>query len=586
MELLDSRRLTGPNLICPGQGAVIDIAVAESIREQFIAVWSNHARALQRSVGWVGEAAGVHIRLFQGGASLLLVAPIDGLYAACELNECAWRRAVGALGGVVPVDADAEDVVPPETAAQEVARLQALVEEERRPGLLVLAQRAESAGVTFLSDDDEVSVGSGTGSTTWPIGQLPNPDAIAWADVADVPIILVTGTNGKSTTVRMLASIAKAAGRTPGFSSTDGLWIGDEQIDTGDYSGPGGARTVLRERRTDLALLETARGGILRRGLGVRRANAVALLNVAKDHMGEYGVQVLDDLVEAKFVVCRAVTSENSIVLNADDPMVVKGAQQHLRAPITWFSLDPDNPIIADHRREGGNTCIADGGRIQFCCGDSRVDVVDIDSVPATMNGHALFNIANAMAAVGLAMAIDLPLGAIADGLRGFKSDPETNPGRGNIFEIGGVTAIVDFAHNSHGMQAFLQMANAVPAKRRLITIGMAGDRSDEEIHEFVQAAWTGRPDLIVLKEMEVHLRGRELGAVPQVMDEALRSLDVPGERVVRTGSEIEATRFALEWAQPGDLLLLSVLAERDAVIGLLRDLVARDWQAGDVLPV
>ncbi|MEE2886999.1 MAG: Mur ligase family protein [Planctomycetota bacterium] len=572
MELLDSRRLTGPNLICPVPGAVIDVEVEDALREQALAVWSDHARALQRSVGWVGEDAGVHIRRFEGGASLVLVAPIDGLYAACEINECAWQRAVAALGGEGPATSAAEDV----------ARLRELVAEESRPRLLDLARRAESVGVTFLWDDDAVSVGTGTGSITWPVDQLPVSDAVAWSEVTDVPTVLVTGTNGKSTTVRMLAAIVKAGGRTPGFSSTDGLWIGNECIDSGDYSGPGGARTVLRERRTDVALLETARGGLLRRGLGVNSANAVALLNVAEDHMGEYGVQVMDDLVEAKFMVRRAVNSDRPIVLNADDPLVVEGARKHLQAPVIWFSLEADNPIVVGHLREGGTACVAEGGYIRYCCGDSRVDVVEICSVPATMNGHALFNIANAMAAVSLAMAIDLPVSVCAAGLQAFQSDPETNPGRCNVFEIGGVTAVVDFAHNAHGMRAFLQIADAMPGGRRLVVIGMAGDRTDEGIREFVQAVWSVQPDCIVLKEMGEHLRGREPGAVLDLMTEELALLGAPSDRVVRAGSEIEATRYALGWARRDDLLLLSVQAERDAVIELLRDLGDSGWRPGE----
>lgn len=575
MELLDSRRLTGPNLICPFPGAVIDVAVADDLRERVLAVWSDHARALQRSVGWVGGDSGVHIRRFEGGASLVLSAPIDGLYAACEINECAWQRATAALGGEGP----------PTSAAEDVARLRALVEEESRPRLLDLARRSESAGVTFLFDDDAASVGTGTGSITWPVDEIPDSDAVPWSEVTDVPIVLVTGTNGKSTTVRMLAAIAKAGGRTPGLSSTDGLWIGDERIDSGDYSGPGGARTVLRDRRTDVALLETARGGLLRRGLGVNCANAVALLNVAADHMGEYGVQTMDDLVEAKFMVRRVVSSDRPIVLNADDPLVVEGARKHLQASITWFSLEPGNPIVVDHLRGGSTAIIAEGGYIRFCCGDSRVDVVEIRSVPATMNGHALFNISNAMAAVALAMAIDLPVGACATGLQGFHSDPETNPGRGNVLEVGGVTAIVDFAHNAHGMRAFLQVTNAIPDGRRLVVVGMAGDRTDEGIREFVQAVWSVQPDCIVLKETPEHLRGREPGAIVELMIEELSVLGAPSDRVVRSGSELEATRYALRWARPGDLLLLSLQVERDAVIELLRDLDERGWRPGEPVP-
>jgi len=574
MELQDSRRLTGPNLICEEQGAVIDVVMDDEVRDEVVSSWRTIAVELQRAFGWDRAEPSTYVRMFDGGASLVLRAPIDGLYAACEANECAWDRAVAATEG--------REITPIE---QDVERLRVLVEEERNPAMHLLAGSAESKGVGFLCDDDEVSLGFGTGSHTWPVRELPKVDTVPWPAVHDVPILLVTGTNGKSTTVRMLASIVNAAGRTPGFSSTDGLWIGDERIDTGDYSGPGGARTVLRDRRTEVALLETARGGMLRRGIGVPRANAAAILNVAEDHMGEYGVHKLEDLVEAKFIVRRAVAPDRPLVLNADDAHVVGGAVRGVQSPITWFTLDADNPLVVEHCRRGGSACLVEDGVIRFASGESRMDVVEVGAVPATMNGCARFNVANAMAAVALATAIDLPADAIAAGLRDFRSDPESNPGRGNVFQLEGVTAIVDFAHNPHGLKAFLEMANAMPAQRRLITLGMAGDRSDESIRDFVRTAWSARPDRVILKEMEIHLRGRELGVVPDLMADELRRIGVPENRIARASTEVEATRLALAWAEPGDLLLLSVLAERDQVIELLGGMVRLGWRPGQVVP-
>jgi cyanophycin synthetase len=554
---------------------VIDIAVGTDRRESLIAAWSEQAHELQQIVGWTDENSGTRVRRFEGGASLVLLAPIDGLYAACEINEYAWQRTVEMLGGQKGES----------TAEEDITRLRALVAEERQPDMLDLTRRAESSGLLYLSDDEEFSLGSGRGSMTWPIDGLPAVNAVPWTRLADVPILLVTGTNGKSTTVRMLASIARAAGRTPGFSSTDGLWIGDESVDTGDYSGPEGARTVLRNRGTDIAILETARGGMLRRGLGVRRADAVALLNVAEDHLGEYGVTCVDDLVETKFIIRRAVHPDRPMVLNADDPLIVEYAQQSVRSPITWFSLDAGNPVIVNHLHTGGAACVAKGQRIQYSCGDQSTDLAEIKSIPATMDGRARFNVSNALAAVGLAMAIDLPKSAIAAGLGEFRSDPESNPGRGNMFELGGVTAIVDFVHNAHGMNAFMTFAKAMPAARRLITLGMAGDRTDHEIREFVRSTWAGRPDRIVLKEMEDYLRGREAGSILDLMADELVELGAPSERIARTGSETEALRHALEWSQPGDLLLLSIQAERAKVLDSLRQLQEDGWHPGDPLP-
>jgi cyanophycin synthetase len=554
MELRDSRRLTGPNLVSNGPGAVIDVAVAEQDVHRVVAAWRRRAQQILGAVGL--DPDDLFVRRFRGGASLVAGAPIDALYAACEINEWAWSS-----------DESLEDAVQ---------RLGTVLAEERNPALLVLADAATRHGVGFLSDDDFASVGYGEGSITWPVGELPDPDDVDWSQVHDIPILLVTGTNGKSTTVRLLAAIAKAWGKTPGLSSTDGLFVDDKLLEAGDYSGPGGARTVLRNRQTQVAILETARGGMLRRGLGVTRADAVALLNVADDHVGEYGIEELDDLVDAKLIIRKAVEPERPIVLNADDPLSAARAAEVVRSPITWFSLDPQNPRIVQHLEEGGTACLldSDAETLTFVHRGRSTTVAAVGDVPITFGGHARFNIENALAAIGLAMAVDIPTPAIAAGLAGFQSNPRDNPGRGNVFNLGGVTAIVDFAHNPHGMRALLAMANAMPARRRLVTLGQAGDRTDEQIREMVRAVWDARPDRIVLKEMTRYLRGREPGAVLDIMADELARQGAPTAVITRTDSELAAVRHALAWAEAGDLLLFSVQAQRDEVIALLQERV------------
>ena len=355
--------------------------------------------------------------------------------------------------------------------------------------------------------------------------------------------------------------------------------MGDEIIDRGDWSGPGAARQVLRHPKTQIAILEVARGGMLRRGLGVERADAAAILNVSDDHLGEFGVGDRKTLIETKFVIARAVTPHGRLVLNADDEGVLRRGGR-LETPITWFGLDPDKiPADADGAcvlAEGALTLIEDG---------LRGAVVPVEEVPATFGGAARFNVSNALAAVGLAAAIDLPLPAIAQGLRDFQSSPEDNPGRGNLFELGGVTVIVDFAHNPHGIAALLEMAAALPAQRRLITLGQGGDRTDDAIRDLARVAWQARPDRIILKEMQKYLRGRSSGEIVDLMERELRGAGAPAEVLGRAASEMEAVAQALEWAAEGDLLLFSLQAERDEALELLTSLQARGWKPGTPLP-
>ncbi|MHC4408767.1 MAG: Mur ligase family protein, partial [Planctomycetota bacterium] len=319
MEVLESRRLTGPNLVSDQPGAVLQVAADE----RAIELWRSRARAMLDAVGWHDERIGV--RTFRGGADLFVSAPIDALYAACELNEWAATQ------------------TPLEEAARRIAEV---IEQERNPKLLALRDAATTHDVCFLWDDDFVSAGMGEGSLVWATDDLPSAEEVDWNVVHDVPTVLVTGTNGKSTTVRLVASIVKAAGRTPGFCTTDYIRIGDQTLDEGDWTGPGATRKVLRHSRTQVAILEVARGGLLRRGLGVERADAAAILNVSADHLGEFGVDDVATLVTTKFLVARAA---RRLVLNADDEGV-RARGHEVEMPVTWFSLSPEveGCVLAD----------------------------------------------------------------------------------------------------------------------------------------------------------------------------------------------------------------------------------------------
>ncbi len=509
MELLESRRLTGPNLLQEREGAVLDVSLLPEETEAAVAVWQEQVRLLLDAVGWREEQTAV--RLFPGGASLAISAPIDTLYAATEVNEAAWRAAEAVLHGASVQDLE-------ETAGQ----LREEIERERNPALLTLRDAAERHGVAFLWDADQVSVGLGTGSRTWPAGELPGPDAVPWQEVHDIPVALVTGTNGKTTTVRLLAAMARAAGIMAGTTSTDRVEVGGEVLDEGDYSGPGGARTLLRDRRVELAVLETARGGVLRRGLVVRRADTAAVTNVAADHLGDYGIHDLEALADAKMLITRFVRPDGRVVLNADDPLVV-ARMGRASSPVAWFSLDPGRPGFQDFLSPTATAWVLSGDRLERWEAGRREALVDVASIPIAFGGAARYNLANALAALGLGAALGLPLEAMVHGLTGVRGTPEDNPGRLNLMDLGGgVRVLLDYAHNPHGLEAFLAVARSLPARRRLILLGQAGDRSDEAIRDLARITWTLQPDRVVIKELPEMLRGRMAGDVPAILDDEL----------------------------------------------------------------
>ncbi len=571
MIVADSRRLTGPSLLLDRPGAVLDVRLDEPGRDRAVAAWRAAARRLLDAVNWSAETLAV--RPFAGGASLALTAPIDALYAATDLNEAAWEMATAELAGRAA-----------EPVATLVARLRSAIAGERNPALVALHDAARARDVTFLAGEGLVSVGAGNGVLAWPADALPDTAAIDWSRVHDVPVALVTGSNGKTTVVRLLAAILAGQGWTVGHTSTDGVIAGGVRVGEGDYSGPSGARLLLRRPEIEAAVLETARGGLLRRGLGVDRAAVAVVTNVADDHLGEFGIDSVQQLADVKLLPARAVRLGGAVVLNADDPLLRERAAS-VSVPVVWFALAPSAPGLARHLAAGGRAAVCDGDRLELADGPTRTVLARVGEVPMTLGGAARHNVANALAATAAAWVMGVPPDVIGRVLRRFGRAPGDNEGRANMVELGGVQLIIDYAHNPHGLSALAELMAALPARRRLVLIGQAGDRSDGAIRALARAALGLRPDRVVLKEMERYLRGRRPGEILDLMADELLGLGLAPEAMSRPGSEVAAVRDALAWARPGDVLLLTVHQDRPLVMALLERLRREAWQAGDAVP-
>jgi UDP-N-acetylmuramyl tripeptide synthase len=579
LELTDSRRLTGANLYWDRPSAIIDVAI-EGPAEPVVQAWQAAAERWLDAVGHADEQT--CWRLHRGGASLLISTPIDALYSMCELNEAAWAAAAhtcsaGAIQGAAHSTApDPAEVVP---------RLTRLFDEERNPRLLALQAAARERGAPFLWDDDVVSLGYGRCTQCWGPGSLPAPEDIDWASLGSVPLALVTGTNGKSTTVRMTAAIIGAAGFRAGLTSTDFIRVGDRVVDTGDYSGTGGARMLLRQPDVEMAVLEVARGGLLRRGLGVERADVALITNVAADHLGEYGIHSVAELIEAKFIVRRALAAGGRLLLNADDEGVVayvealEAEQQQERAPmIDWFSLEADNPKVRQALQAGGRACYLEDGWLVAAEGARSRRVAPLEEIPATLGGIVRHNIANALGAMSIAVAFGLDDGPIRAGLAAFRGDQRDNPGRGNWFEHrvagGSIRILVDFAHNAHGMRALAETVRRVPAERLVLLVGQAGDRHDQDIADLVTAACSMRPDLLLVAELPGYERGRAAFEVPELIRRNAIAHGLAEQRIEIFDGPREATRAALQQARSGDLLVLLALTQRQEALALVNEFI------------
>ncbi len=559
MEFLDARRLTGPSLVLDKPGSILDVACRDERARELVPLWRREVERMHAALGW--ERPEFNAVPLVGGVSLAFTAPLDALYAASELNEWAYASCAHILDG-----ADLPDFEQTTDALRQSAA------DESNPRLLEVQRLADANGVTLLWDDDEASLGLGCYSTTWPVRELPDPESIDWASYRDVPIGLVTGTNGKTTSVRLAMNILRQTGQSIGLSSTDWIAVNDRIMNRDDWSGPGGARAVLREKDVDMAILETARGGLLRRGLGVERADASLITNISEDHIGDFGSRNLDELLDIKWIIGRVVERGGRLVLNADDPLLVKRAEDHA-GEIVWFSMDPQNAVVTSHLREGGLAFVADGGALVKIEGSERLAICRAEDIPITMGGAALHNVANALGASALTWCLGVSLDDIRAGLASMSQGD--NPGRCNIYDVDGRTVLVDFAHNPGAMKALFMMAEALPGKRRVLCFGHAGDRPDDLLQEITRDAWSIGLDRVIISELADYHRGREHGDIFRVIRDELLRIGARENQVEHNEIEIDSFKSALEWAAPGDLVIMIALASARAVRELLDELGA-----------
>lgn len=551
LELDDARRLTGPNLLWDHPGAILDVFIDDIDKNTVVDVWHNWLAKLLAEFGWQQQTT---YRLHSEGANLAISAPIDALYCACDLAELAWHCAVAELKN---------DITP--NWQQRLNELKDELAEELNPALITLMQEAHKHGVSCIADDDEVSLGMGKSSQTWPVRALPDLKSIAWQQYQDIPRVFITGTNGKSTSVRLASHIAKAAGYVAGVTSTDFIRVGGDILDHGDYSGPGGARMLLRDQRTELAFLEVARGGILRRGIPIDSVDAALITNVASDHLGQYGINTVEELAQTKFVVAKGLDANGTLVLNADNKLVREQGLK-LDKKICWYSTDESNPLIQSQLTSGRAAVFIRNKHIVYALGSDEEDIAALEQVPMTLNGAAEHNVQNALGVVGLCKALNLPIEAIRTGLQDFGSNAQDNPGRGNIYEINGIKVLVDFAHNEHSMRAVVKTINQLPAKRKIAMFSHAGDRSNDEIHNLTAAVTELDASLYVVTELERYLRGREIGDVPEIVGNYLQQQSIPSEKIQYAANPLEGAKIAMNFAQPGDVVLLFVLSDRELV--------------------
>lgn len=383
-----------------------------------------------------------------------------------------------------------------------------------------------------------------------------------------VPLVAVTGTNGKTTTSRMVAHIAREAGHHVGWSSTDGVYVDGVLVEPGDYSGPSGAGRVLSRPEVDFAVTETARGGILLKGIGVVSNDVSVVTNVTADHLGLQGIDTVDQLAEVKAVVPSITKRDGWAVLNADDPRTL--AMRGVTKAQPWlFSRDPDSPALREVLGAGGRATTVIDGWITVLEGGASDLLVEVVDVPMTLGGLSRFNVENALAAASAGLAVGLAREHVVAGLRSFRPDAEHNPGRMNFFTVpsdrGELCVVMDLAHNEAGLEAMVEIMRGVRPEggRLLLGLGAVGDRTDELLEALGEIA-ARDTDVVAIGHKQKYLRGRTV----EEMDERLRA---GAERVGMTDvasypTELASLQALLEQAGSDDVVGLMCHAERQEV--------------------
>ena len=387
-----------------------------------------------------------------------------------------------------------------------------------------------------------------------PVGEKIVDYLFPQGTTAQIPIISITGTNGKTTTTRLISHALQQKGMVVGTTTTDGIFINDVKIMEGDNTGPISAQAILDDPTVEIAVLETARGGIVRRGLGYDLADVAVVTNLAEDHVGQDGIQDIEGLFYVKSLVAEAVKDNGYLILNADDSYVVKMANSNTKAKVVYFSQNPKNKVLRRHLANGGLGIFLKDSKIYLAQGHELTPVISLANVPITLNGKATHNIENTMSCIGALVALGIKKKEIISALQTFDSN-KNNPGRANIYQKSGITVLLDYGHNKEGYQKTLEMAESMCKGKMTLVLGAPGDRMDDQLIELGRVS-SKYGKYFIVKEDE-DLRERDKSEVARLISQGLKEKNVPDEKISIINNEQEAIAKSINTADIGDLIVI-----------------------------
>jgi len=532
MEVITVHRITGPHLLLRTPGAAIWLSDTTDAELEHI------ISRIQQFLDILDWSAEVIVTPNDMGCSVAFSAPVDQLYVACSVLE--WAVTTEELS---------------ESILKEI-----LSEEEENDSLRALYQSCVVNHIPCTVDEDGFFVGYGRYAQEYSLAQLPN--VMELAPIAKIPVVGITGTNGKTTTTRMLASIAKYAGFAVGMTSSDGVVIEGELVVEGDWTGAGAARKVLRDSKVDFAILETARGGLMRRGMVIQDVDIVGITNVSPDHFGSWGINSLRELQRAKLSIVHSLRQDGVLVLNQNDDELIQLYQEefapHCAVELCFFSLEKKDNSFA--YCDQGSLYVDDQ---ELCL---------LTDIPLTIGGHAGYNTENALLASVLAYLQGISLDDIRYGLCSLHANPTDSKGRSNLFSYNNSQVIVDFAHNQAGIRATVQMVQSMSPKRSFMILGQAGDRDEVLLQGMAKEAAKLQCEKYFIKYILKHNEDRSAKETASLLHRYLCAEGVKQETIQLCHNELEAAKEALALLHEGDVLLLLSHTHYEEVLGLLRE--------------
>ncbi|API86543.1 Mur ligase family protein [Francisella uliginis] len=552
-----SRRLVGPNLFFKETGTVLDVPLVEN-REELTKLFYQEAEKFLPALGW--EQIKITHKFFNNGVRFAFTAPVDITMPACDVIDFAWLSAREGFetGQFKSIEEAKKELIP-------------AIDEDKNLTYRKLYELAKSKGFNAFRDKDKAFIGSGTGCYEFDLTK-DSIDEIKWQDIYDIPAVIVTGTNGKTTTVRLTDYICRVAGKVTGYTSTDWVKVNDELIDEGDYSGPTGHQFVLTNKKVEVALLESARGGLLKRGLIETFVDAAAVTNVSADHLGEDGVETVAELAEAKSIVFRTMGEGSHAIINLDNSYM-KERFDTLDCAKIVVTQNPQDHDMEYYLAKADYACIVENGDFIWVDGDLKTTIIPVADAPLTVKGFAKHNIENAMIAICLSFKLGIDLDDVANALRSYSNDTKVNRGRSNIFEWDNKVAVVDYAHNEAGMDALLNMMKAYyKGGKTYLMIGTTGDRKNL-ISDINDVIIKHDVDFIVLKETEMYLRGAEPMELPLLIRKDLDDKGFDTSKTYISHGELEGVKYILNKLNDNDIAILCCQAEVPDVIEYLEKL-------------